>query len=224
MQPAQMDFSLASLWASMGLFARGIVVTLLIMSLLSLVVALERAVAFWKARRASSRFAEALARSLSDGDVAKVAASSQRGGGYLGEVLHAGLSAFHSAPDERDVKVESVARALERQGTREVQSLKRGLGVVATVGSTAPFVGLLGTVVGIVNSFQSMAKTGSGGLNAVSAGIAEALVTTAFGLIVAIPAVVAFNFLSQWVEARAVDIAESSNELLDHVSRHLAKR
>ncbi len=112
-----------------------------------------------------------------------------------------------------------MARALERQAQREVQSLKRGLGVLATVGSTAPFVGLLGTVMGIVNAFQSMALTGSGGLGTVSAGIAEALITTAFGLLVAIPAVMAYNYLQGWVDARAVDISESSNEFLDLVAK-----
>ena len=110
-------------------------------------------------------------------------------------------------------------RALERQAQREIQTLKRGQSIVATVSSTAPFVGLLGTVMGIVNSFQAMASSGSGGLGTVSAGIAEALVTTAFGLLVAIPAVMAFNWLQTWVDARAVDLAESSNELLDTVAR-----
>jgi biopolymer transport protein ExbB/TolQ len=118
------------------------------------------------------------------------------------------------------VAVESVARALERQGQREVQSMKRGLGILATVGSTAPFVGLLGTTMGIVNAFQEMAKSGAGGLATISAGIAEALITTAFGLLVAIPAVMAYNFLQGWVDARSVDIAESSNEFLDVVARN----
>jgi len=103
-----------------------------------------------------------------------------------------------------------------------VQSLKRGLTVLATVGSTAPFVGLMGTVMGIVNAFTMMAASGSGGLGTVSAGIAEALVTTAFGLLVAIPAVVAFNFLQGWIDGRAVDISESSNEFLDAVAKHYA--
>jgi biopolymer transport protein ExbB/TolQ len=111
-----------------------------------------------------------------------------------------------------------VSRALERQAQREVQLLKRGQGVLATVSSTAPFVGLLGTVMGIVNSFQMMAASGSGGLGTVSAGIAEALVTTAFGLLVAIPAVMIFNYFTGWIEARSVDISESSNELLDVVA------
>jgi biopolymer transport protein ExbB/biopolymer transport protein TolQ len=87
------------------------------------------------------------------------------------------------------------------------------------VGSTAPFVGLLGTTMGIVNAFQLMAAAGSGGLGTISAGIAEALITTAFGLLVAIPAVMAYNFLQGWVDARSVDLSESSNEFLDLVAR-----
>lgn len=91
------------------------------------------------------------------------------------------------------------------------------------MGSTAPFIGLLGTVMGIVNSFEMMSATGSGGLGTMSAGIAEALVATAFGLLVAIPAVMAFNFLQSWVDARAVDMSESANELLDVVAKHYAR-
>ena len=147
--------------------------------------------------------------------------------GVLGDrVLVNGVddAAFKVAPKSHDAAVESVARALERQAQREVQSLKRGLGILATVGSTAPFVGLLGTVMGIVNSFQSMAATGSGGLGTVSAGIAGALVTTAFGLLVAIPAVMAFNFLQGWVDDRAVDISGSSNEFLDAVAKHYSSQ
>jgi biopolymer transport protein ExbB/biopolymer transport protein TolQ len=137
-------------------------------------------------------------------------------------VIAAGLSAYRTTSDEDpDLAFESVARALERQAEREVHSMKRGQSALATISSTAPFVGLLGTVVGIVNSFQSMAAAGSGGLGTVSAGIAEALVTTALGLLVAIPAVVAFNALQTFIDARAVDISESSNELIDLVARKL---
>ena len=100
--------------------------------------------------------------------------------------------------------------------------MKRGLGVLATVGSTAPFVGLLGTVMGIVNAFEMMTATKSAGVSTVSAGIAEALVTTALCLLVAIPAVMAYNFLQGWVDARAIDISESSNEFLDVVAKQMA--
>src|SRR5258708_2477935 len=99
--------------------------------------------------------------------------------------------------------------------------MKRGQGVLATVSSTAPFVGLLGTVMGIVNSFQAMASSGSGGLGTVSAGIAEALITTAFGLLVAIPSVMMFNYFTGWIDARAVDMSESANEFLDLVAVQL---
>lgn len=219
-----MDFSLSHLWASMGLFARMIAIILLFMSGASLLVTFERIIVFAKSRSESYRFAEKMAKLLSGGDIAAAAnAGLTTGVGHIGRVINAGLMAFKQAPADRDTAIESVARALERQAAREVQVFRRGLGVLATVGSTAPFVGLLGTVMGIVNAFQSMALTGSGGLGTVSAGIAEALITTAFGLLVAIPAVVAFNFLQGWIDARTVDISESSNEFLDAVSRYYAK-
>jgi biopolymer transport protein ExbB/TolQ len=219
-----MDFSLGHLWASMGLFAKCIVVVMAFMSMASLLVMFERIVVFSKSRSESMRFAEKMAQLLSGGDIAAAAnAGLTKDVGHLGRVINAGLTAFRLAPRDHDVAIESIARALERQAAREVQVFKRGLGVLATVGSTAPFIGLLGTVMGIVNSFQSMAASGSGGLGTVSAGIAEALITTAFGLLVAIPAVMAFNFLQGWVDARTVDISESSNEFLDLISKHYAQ-
>jgi biopolymer transport protein ExbB/TolQ len=112
--------------------------------------------------------------------------------------------------------IAAVNRAVDRSSMRTVADLRRGLGALATVGSTAPFVGLLGTVAGIITAFQSMAATGSGGLGSVSAGIAEALVTTAFGLLVAIPAVMMFNYLTNRVEDMQVDINDSANELVDY--------
>ena len=220
-----MDFSFGHLWAAMGLFAKTIVVVMGIMSIASLLVMFERLFVFNKSRSQSRAFAEKMAKLLAGGDLSAAAAANLgKDVGHLGRVINAGLAAFRTAPQNHDAAVESVARALERQAQREVQSLKKGLGLLATVGSTAPFVGLLGTVMGIVNSFQSMAATGSGGLGTVSAGIAEALITTAFGLLVAIPAVMAFNFLQGWVDDRTVDISESSNEFLDFVARHYSAR
>jgi biopolymer transport protein TolQ len=216
-----MQFTLTDLWHHMGLFARLIVAVLGVMSIASLVVMAERLIVFNRSRSESRNFAERMANTLTKSDLATVA--NQKMGekvGHLGRVIGAGLNALRLTPSkDKDMQVESVARALERQAQREVQSLKRGLGLLATVGSTAPFVGLLGTVMGIVNAFQSMAISGSGGLGTVSAGIAEALITTAFGLLVAIPAVMAYNYLQGWVDARAVDISESSNEFLDLVAK-----
>jgi biopolymer transport protein ExbB/TolQ len=217
-----MQFTLTELWAHMGLFARMIVVVLGLMSLASLGVTVERALFFMKSKGDSVRYAQSVEKLFANGQLTEVANKKVGdGGGYLGRVVEAGLKSFVRADGaEGEYLVESVGRALERQAQREIQTLKRGSSVVATVSSTAPFVGLLGTVMGIVNSFQAMASSGSGGLGTVSAGIAEALITTAFGLIVAIPAVMAFNWLQTWVDARAVDLAETSNELLDTIARN----
>jgi biopolymer transport protein ExbB/biopolymer transport protein TolQ len=217
-----MQFTLSEIWAHTGLFARCIIFTLGIMSIASLVVMAERMIVFRKTRKDSRTFAAKMGAILAKGDL-QTAANTNLGKdvGHLGRVISSGLTAYRISPADKDVTVESVARALERQAQREVQSLKRGLGILATVGSTAPFVGLLGTTMGIVNAFQLMAEAGSGGLGTISAGIAEALITTAFGLLVAIPAVMAYNFLQGWVDARSVDISESSNEFLDVVARHV---
>lgn len=221
-----MQFTLTELWGHMGLFARFIVALMAVMSFASLVVVAERVLLFRSSRKQSRLFAEQMAAALEKGDIdaaaGKVSSKTKDGGGYLGRTITAGLQAYRrSYSRDADITTESVARALERQQQREVQILKRGLGLLATVGSLAPFVGLLGTTMGIVNAFEQMAASGSGGLGTVSAGISEALLTTAIGLLVAIPAVAAYNFLQGWVDARAVDLSESSNEFLDLVARRL---
>ena len=217
-----MNFSLPELWNSVGLFAKSIVVTMLLMWLVSVFITCERAVVFAKSKRASMRYARGVGPSLRSGDLRTLPPPNgeSKDLGYLGRVIEAGMTALRttSSRDEQ-FTVDTVARALERQAQLEIQQLRRGQGILGTVSSTAPFVGLLGTVAGIVTAFQQMAATGSGGLAAVSSGIAEALVTTAIGLLVAIPAVFAFNFLQGWVDARAVDLAASSNEFLDFVAR-----
>jgi biopolymer transport protein TolQ len=215
-----MQGGLVDLWAHMGAFARAVVGVLLLMSLSSLMIAAERVLYFVRERAASRDFADRVGPLLEKGHFARAArAHTAPEAGYLGRVVRAGLSAYSATRrDDDDVAIESVARALERQARREVLRLRRGQGWLGTVAATAPFVGLLGTVVGIVNAFAAIEAAGSGGIGTVSGGIAEALVTTAFGLLVAIPAVVAFNFVQSWVEARSVDLSETSNELLDRVA------
>jgi biopolymer transport protein ExbB/TolQ len=220
-----MQFTVSDIWSHMGTFARGIVALMGLMSVASVLVIVERGVLFYRSLNESRAFAAKMGKLLADGDLAK--ASGTKLGtdvGYLGRVIQAGLQAYKTtAKLHSDLVFESVARALERQAARETHALKRGIAVLATVASTAPFIGLLGTVMGIINAFQSMASSGSGGLGTVSAGIAEALATTAIGLGVAILAVVAYNYLQGWVDARAVDVSESSNEFLDLVARTLAE-
>jgi len=222
-----MSFDLVSMWKTMGFFAKFIAVILGIMSIYSLGVMAERLVTYARASTASRQYAEQL-RSLLParkyGDAVALAKTLRRG--HLSKVLglaieeyERGVRAIHSRGPEDvgdfDV-VAAVNRAIDRSSMRTVADLRRGLGALATVGSTAPFVGLLGTVAGIITAFQSMAATGSGGLGSVSAGISEALITTAFGLLVAIPAVMMFNYLTNRVEDMQVDINDSANELVDY--------
>ncbi|MET0342568.1 MAG: MotA/TolQ/ExbB proton channel family protein [Polyangiales bacterium] len=220
-----MNFTLVELWQSMGLGARLITLTLLAMSVASIAVVAERVYVLARSSKQSVAFARKLAELLADGDIDRAANSPhEERAGHLGRVLQAALRTYQVSPrNDEDLTFESVARALERQSQREIHGMKRGVGVLANVASNAPFVGLLGTVLGIVNAFESMSKSGTGGLATVSGGIAEALATTALGLLVAIPAVGAYNGLSAWIDGRAVDIAEASNELLDLLARHLRK-
>jgi len=222
-----MSFDLLSMWHAMGHFAKLVAVVLGVMSAYSLGVMAERLVTYARASAASRRYAEelrgllpqrrygeavALARELRRGHLARVL-------GLAIEEYERGVAALHGkgprAAGGFDV-IAAVNRAVDRTSMRTVADLRRGLGALATVGSTAPFVGLLGTVAGIITAFQAMAITGSGGLGSVSAGIAEALVTTAFGLLVAIPAVMMFNYLTNRVEEMQVDINDSANELIDY--------
>jgi biopolymer transport protein ExbB len=116
--------------------------------------------------------------------------------------------------------VELARNEAERRKEQISAELRRGMSIVATVGSIAPFVGLLGTVVGIIAAFQGIGASGSGGIGAVSSGIAEALVETAFGLMVAIPAVIMFNWLTSRVAIIELTLARSTGELLDEMESH----
>ncbi len=220
----EMSFDLVSMWKTMGPFAKLIAAVLFLMSIYSLGVMVERLVAFSRAVKASRQFAEQLRELLPAGKLDEaVELSKKLHRGHLPKVLglaieeyNRGLAALKAtgAHESFDV-IAAVNRAVDRSTLRTVNDLRRGLGALATVGSTAPFVGLLGTVAGIITAFQSMAATGSGGLGSVSAGISEALVTTAFGLVVAIPAVMMFNYLTNRVEDMQVDLTDSATELVD---------
>ena len=220
------DFSIIGMWKSMGVPARLVVIVLFIMSLYSLSVMAERLFSFARAKEQSRRYAEKL-RDLLPGhqlvEAANVANALKYG--HIPRVLGSGISEYNRGREalanqgphdvgEFDL-VEAINRSIERATLRVTADLRRGLSGLATVASSAPFVGLLGTVLGIITAFQLMATSGSGGLASVSAGISEALVTTAFGLLVAIPALMMFNYLTNRVEEMTVDIADASNELVD---------
>jgi biopolymer transport protein ExbB len=135
--------------------------------------------------------------------------------------VRTGLTTYRHARDTADVSALSPAertrRHMERYRDDMGADLRRGLSVLASVGSVAPFVGLLGTVLGIISAFQGIASTGSGGLSSVSAGISEALIETALGLAVAIPAVLAFNYLSTVIARDEMALNTAAGELLDTI-------
>ena len=205
----------------MGWVARGVMIVLAIMSVWSIGIAIERYMTFGKARKESRQLAPYLAKCLKDGRVKDASdASMKNKHSHLAKVLVAGLQEFQFQEGDQsvdfDMQIDSAKRALQRATVIGVQDFKRGLNGLATIGSTAPFVGLFGTVFGIINCFTGMALTGSGGLGAVSAGIAEALITTAFGLFVAVPAVWFYNYYTNKIEIFGAEMDNSSAELLNY--------
>ncbi len=215
-----MDFGPVALWQSMGLIARAVTLLLLVMSVYSLTVAVERALTYRKAKKESLDFARQVTQFLKQNRPQDaIAAARKYKHSHLAKVVAAGLLEFQNesqlSPLTGEDVIEAARRAIERTSLITTADFKRGTGGLATIGATAPFVGLFGTVVGIINAFRGMALTGSGGIGAVSAGIAEALVTTAFGLFVAIPAVWLYNYLSQKIERFQVEMSNSSSEFID---------
>ncbi len=225
-----MSFNPTELWNNMGILARIVVILLLSMSIYSLWVMIDRFAVFSKAKRYSLAFVLALRDRLAKKDLngaMKLAKAEPQSpiARVISEALveyRDGLDAVaQGGPEEIgdfDV-VDAVNRAIDRVKEREVANLKKGLGGLASISSAAPFIGLFGTVVGIINAFRSMAASGQGGLGAVSAGIAEALFTTAVGLVVAIPAVMMFNYFTNTIEAFVVDMNDVSSELISYVLR-----
>ena len=190
------------------------------MSAWSIGVMIDRLIAFNAARKQSRAFAPAVAGALREGkldEAVKIADRYRKS--HLAKVVVAGLQEFRAHQDSNEIpgeEIEASKRALDRSEAIVHAELKRGVSSLATIGSTAPFVGLFGTVIGIINAFRGIASEKSAGLGAVSAGISEALVTTAIGLLVAIPAVWMYNFFTNKLEAFDVEMGNSSSELIDY--------
>ena len=222
------DFSLSGMWAEMGIFAKAVLVGLVVMFLIALAIIIERFRAYGKAKSQSISYIMLLRTYLQERKMQEaVAAAQQHPDSPVAKVVGAGLREYleglealrEEGPDDVgdfDL-VDAVNRQMERAKERETANLKRGLTWLATVGSTAPFVGLLGTVVGIINAFQGLSGDGGGGLGAVAGGISEALVATAVGLLVAIPAVMLFNAFNARVESYQIDMNDVASELIDFV-------
>src|SRR3954470_3523203 len=214
------SFDLVKMVGQMTILGKAVVLTLFVMSAWSIGVMIDRAIAFNAARKQSRQFAPAVAGALREGkldEAIKIADRYKKS--HLAKVVVAGLQEFRAHQDSSEIpgeEIEASRRALERSEAIVHAELKRGISTLATIGSTAPFVGLFGTVIGIINAFRGIASEKSAGLGAVSAGISEALVTTAVGLFVAVPAVWMFNLFSSRLEAFDVEMGNSSSELIDY--------
>lgn len=217
-----MDF--LELWEQMGISVKLLMGLLALMSMASVGVYFERLFTFTQATTQSKAFAPAVAKHLKDGklkEAIQMAGTKNYRYSHLGKVVSAGLQEYQFQQDSgvemaKDDVVDSVRRSIQRATALTSSDLKKGMGILATIGSTAVFVGLLATTLGVINAFQGIAATGSGGLGAVSGGISEALVGTAIGLFVAIPAVWFYNHLTGRLEYFTVEMDNSSSELVDY--------
>jgi biopolymer transport protein ExbB/TolQ len=218
-----MSFDLLHIWQSMGPLARIIAAVLGVMAIASIGVVVERSWALGRSARASRRFVKEIAPHLKAWDLEQVRqVALQHEGSALARIFAAITRKYLGAKAEGGSESPVKLARGEAERSREAigADMRRGMNILASVGSVAPFVGLLGTVVGIIAAFQGIADKGSGGLGAVSAGIAEALIETAFGLTVAIPAVLFFNYLSGRIVRIEGAIARSAGELLDDMENH----
>ena len=222
--------NLIEMWGTMGAVAKAVAFVLMFMSMWSFGVGIERFYTFSQARKQSKLYAPQVAKHLKEGrlkDALAVSQSKTYQYSHLAKVVLAGLQEYQFQHDaggalNRDDLVDTVRRAIQRATALTSNDLKKGIPALATIGSTAPFVGLLGTVVGVISAFTGIAATGSGGLGAVSAGISEALVETALGLVVAIPAVWIYNYFTTKLEYFNVEMDNSSSELVDYFIKKTA--
>jgi biopolymer transport protein ExbB len=218
-----MSVDLIHLWGTMGWFAKGVVMVMALMSIWSLTIMIQKFFQFQRSQAETRKFAPQFSRAIQEENLDQAIALAEKNkkshvSRVLGEALAEVKPLLRDRATITAADINSAERAVERQMLIVLSEFKRGTGVLATVGSTAPFVGLLGTTMGIVNAFTGMAQAGaSGGLAGISAGIAEALITTAFGLLVAIPAVWAYNYFSTKIENLSVEMTYTSKELIDYL-------
>src|SRR3954470_9638828 len=227
-QEEGISFDPRTVWGNMGVAAKLVVLCLFIMSAWSIGVMIDRLIAYSAARKQSRAFAPAVAGALREGKLDEAIKIADRfNKSHLAKVVVAGLQEFKAHQMSTEIpgeEIEASKRALERAEAIVHAELKRGVSSLATIGSTAPFVGLFGTVVGIINAFKTMAAEKTPGIGAIAGGISEALVTTAIGLFVAVPAVWMYNYFTGRIDAFDVEMGNSSSELVDYFLKRTQMR
>jgi biopolymer transport protein ExbB len=227
-QGGEVGWDLVSMWQHMGVPAKIVVGILFVMSAWSVGIMIDRWLMYSAARKQSRVFVQQVAGALKDNKLDEAISIAERNKkSHIAKVVATGLSEFQAASAQvNDAEViDAAKRGLERSVAIVHAEMKRGLSGLATIGATAPFVGLFGTVMGIINAFKGIANSKLTGLSAVAGGIAEALVTTALGLLVAVPAVWTFNYFTNRVEAFDVEMDNSSMELINYfITRRAGKK
>ena len=220
--------SFMEMWEQMGILAKLVVIGLAIMSVWSIGVMFERYFTYRGARKQSQEFAPAVAEALGRGNLEEaIELAEQYPKSHLAKVVHSGLQEFKSHTGAEAIPgtaIDCSRRAIQRAQAVGTEELKRGLSGLATIGATAPFVGLFGTTVGVINAFAGMSSGEDVGLAAVAGGISEALVATAIGLFVAVPAVWMYNAFTSKIESFIVEMDNSGSELIDYFLRKRSEK
>ena len=226
-QPSMFNFY--TIWQELTWAGVGVIVVLIIQSVYMIAVGIERWLTYNKAKQQSRQYAPKVAQALKNSNIDEaISISDRHKDSHLAMVVSSGLKEFAAHQGNSDIsadEMEASKRSLERAIAVKTAELKRGLSGLATVGSTAPFVGLFGTVVGIIGAFEKISKSeGSAGIGVVGGAIAEALIATAFGILVAVPAVWLFNYFTNKVTSFGVEMENSASELVDYFIRQRTKR
>jgi len=216
---------LMDLWAEMGMVAKAVSILLIFLSVVSIYLFIERQIVYFRARNKSKAVAPKLADLLKKGQIQEaltLSTKKENKGSHLARVTAAGIKEFVEGKQANlniEEQIESAQRGCLRASNIFEQELKRGTNTLATIATSSPFIGLFGTIFGIINAFRGMAVTGSGGIGAVSQGIAEALITTAFGIGVAIIALWCYNFLTTRIDVYNSEMVNTSSEIVDFFVR-----
>ncbi len=224
-----MEFGLIGMWNQMAGVAKTVAIILIALSIVTLYMLIERLMTFSRAKNKSKEVAPKLSDLLKKGNVNDAMTLSTKKdykGSHLARVTAGGIREYLEAKEARldtDELIASAERGSERAEVLFDQELRKGLPILATIATSSPFIGLFGTIFGIINAFRGMALTGSGGIGAVASGIAEALVTTAFGIGVAVLSLWVYNFLSSKIEIFGAEMSNTSSQLIDFFIRKEGK-
>lgn len=222
-------FDLKHIFREMWWPNKVITIFILLMAVVSIAVTVERMLALSKSAKLSRQFAANAARPIGEWDLESALLLARQYSGCALARLFSEVVQKYQSIGGRGPVTQTGIEVVKNEATRQQEALgadlRRGMSILATIGSITPFVGLLGTVIGIIAAFQKIGQAGAGGIGTVSTQIGEALIETALGLAVAIPAVICFNYLTGRIAAVEAALGRSAGQLIDEMEfRHASSR